>query len=83
MTTLIAVRNTVRSAHTISLAQLIQQFDCEPQWILTLLDDLIKRGKIDRCEALKTCNQECQGCQTNPQDTIYRWRDEQITVANI
>ena len=50
MVTLIAVRNAVRTARSITLIQLIQQFDSEPQWLLTLLDDLIKRGKIERCE---------------------------------
>ena len=83
MVTLIAVRNAVRTARSITLIQLIQQFDSEPQWLLTLLDDLIKRGKIERCEAMKTCSQECQGCKTTPPDVTYRWCDDKIIIVNI
>ncbi|SKC30538.1 FeoC like transcriptional regulator [Photobacterium piscicola] len=83
MVSLIAVRNAVRTARIISLTQLSQQFDSEPQWLLILLDDLIKRGKIERCEMMKICSQECQGCQTTTLDITYRWCDEQIAIANI
>ncbi|PSU89669.1 hypothetical protein C0W42_09405 [Photobacterium kishitanii] len=83
MTYLISVRNAVRTARVISLAQLCKKFNSEPQWLLVLLDDLIKRGKIDRCEATKACNQTCHDCQINSQDIIFRWRDEQIAIANI
>ncbi|KAE8177422.1 FeoC-like transcriptional regulator [Photobacterium carnosum] len=83
MTSLIAVRNAIRTAKIISLIQLTKKFNSEPQWLLILLDDLIKRGKIERCEPIKTCSQECQGCQTNPQDITYRWRDEEIIIVNI
>ncbi|MCD9462189.1 hypothetical protein GLP30_08995 [Photobacterium phosphoreum] len=83
MTSLIAVRNAVRAARTISLAQLCKKFNSEPQWLLVLLDDLIKRGNIERCEATKACDQTCTGCQTNSQEIIFRWRDQQIAIANI
>ena len=81
MTTLIAVRNTVREARIISLIQLSTALDAEPQWLLILLDDLVARGKITRCETMKSCNQDCHGCQTNAQDITYRWRDEPIAVS--
>lgn len=83
MTSLITVRNAVRAARVISLAQLCNKFNSEPQWLLVLLDDLIKRGKIERCEATKACNQTCNGCQTNSQDIIFRWCDEQIAITII
>ncbi|PSV06437.1 hypothetical protein C0W96_08210 [Photobacterium kishitanii] len=83
MASLISVRNAVRTARVISLAQLCKKFNSEPQWLLVLLDDLIKRGKIDRCEATKVCDQTCHDCQTNSQDIIFRWRDEQITIVNL
>ncbi|SKA48049.1 FeoC-like transcriptional regulator [Photobacterium toruni] len=83
MITLIAVKNAVRTAKIISLSQLSQQFDNEPQWLLVLLDDLIKRGKIARCEVINTCNQECQGCQTATSNINYRWCGDQILSVNI
>ncbi|OBU17009.1 hypothetical protein AYY19_14390 [Photobacterium aquimaris] len=83
MVSLINVRNAVRTARVISLAQLSHTFNSDPQWLLVLLDDLIKRGNIERCEATKNCNQACHGCQTNSQDIIFRWRDEQISIANL
>ena len=83
MTSLIAVRNAVRAARVISLSQLCKQFNSEPQWLLVLLDDLIKRGNIERCEATKACDQTCHGCQTNSQDIIFRWCDDRITIMNI
>ncbi|SMY16629.1 FeoC-like transcriptional regulator [Photobacterium aquimaris] len=83
MVSLITIRNAVRTARVISLAQLSHTLNSEPQWLLVLLDDLIKRGSIERCEATKNCNQACHGCQTKPQDIIFRWRDERIKIANL
>lgn len=83
MVSLINVRNAVRTARVISLAQLSRTLNSEPPWLLVLLDDLIKRGNIERCEATKNCNQACHGCQTNSQDIIFRWRDERINIANL
>lgn len=83
MVTLIKVKNAVRTARVISLTQLMQQFNSEPQWLLVLLDDLIKRGTIAHCEMIKRCDKECQECQTATSEMIYRWCDKQIAIANI
>ncbi len=83
MTTLIAVRNAVREARIISLTQLAQTLTSDPQWLLILLEDLIKRGSVERCETMKSCNQTCHGCKTDSQDVIFRWCDQQIAIANI
>ncbi|SMY35359.1 FeoC-like transcriptional regulator [Photobacterium andalusiense] len=83
MVSLITVRNAIRTAKVISLAQLSHTFNSEPQWLLVLLDDLIKRGSIERCEATKNCNQTCHGCQASSQDIIFRWCNERIDITNI
>lgn len=80
MVTLLTVRDAVKQAGEISLGQLAQQLTVEPRWLTTLLDELIQRGKIRRCEITAACQQTCQGCDAKPNEVIYRWVGADLAV---
>ncbi len=61
-----------------------KKFNSEPQWLLVLLDDLIKRGKIDRCEATKVhAIKLAMIAKQTHKILFFVWRDEQITIVNL
>ncbi len=73
MVTLLTVRDAVKQANEITLGALALQLDVSPRWLETLLDELVQRGKIRRCVATVACQQNCRGCDDQPDAIVYRW----------
>ncbi|PSV43465.1 FeoC-like transcriptional regulator [Photobacterium sp. GB-36] len=83
MISLITVRNTVRDAKIISFSQLTKHLKCEPKWLSALLDELILRGKVEKCDSSPSlaCGKHCQNCQTQTTDPVYKWCENKIAIS--
>ena len=82
MVTLLTVRDAVKHSGEVSLGLLAFELSVSPRWLATLLDELVLRGRVRRCVATVTCQQNCRGCDDQSEDIIYRWIGADILTVS-
>lgn len=73
------IRNYLQQRGQASLGDIALHFDADPDAVRGMLDTWIRKGKVTRSGATRSCGTSCQAC--DPASTeIYSWIDNSIIV---
>jgi len=66
------IRDYLQQREQATLSDLALHFDTEPQALRQMLDQWVRKGRVERLAVSSSCGSSCNKC--NPAATeIYRW----------
>lgn len=73
------IRNYIQKRGQVSLADIAQHFDSEPDALRGMLDIWIRKGMVCRCSATRCCGTKCSQCDTATTE-IYVWGSNTLSA---
>jgi len=73
------IRNYMQGHGQASLADISLHFDSEPDAVRGMLDIWIKKGKLHRRSATRSCGTSCSQCDTATTE-IYVWESNVLSL---
>jgi len=69
------LRNYMQARRRVSLVDMVNRFNVDPEALRGMLDRLVSKGRIEKIQQNNSCAKTCSKCDVNSLE-IYQWKEE-------